>query len=410
MTTPRQLLQRLFDVAVESALPENCVPANLPDPPTGRTIVIGAGKASAAMAKALEDNWPDKLSGLVVTRYGYEVACRRIEIISASHPVPDAASETAARRMLDLLAGLSKDDLVIALISGGASSLLCLPAPGLTLADKQAVNAALLASGATISEMNAVRKKLSAVKGGRLAEAAFPAKVVSLVISDVPGDDLSIIGSGPTVADDTSASTALEVLSRYQIKAPARVMNVLEKAKAGETAHKPMRSTAILIATPGMALAAAAREARKSGFEPVMLGDALEGEASRVGRDHAKLALQSSPKSIILSGGELTVTMASGGGEGGPSSEYALALALGLDGAPGIYAIACDTDGVDGSKDNAGAFIDPQTLANADRLGLDAQHFLDAHDAWTFFDKAGGLVVTGPTFTNVNDFRAILVE
>jgi len=414
--TPADLLRSLFDAAVAAAQPDLCVPARLPTPPApptgGRTIVVGAGKASAAMARALEAHWQGPLEGLVVTRYGHGVSCERIEIVEAAHPVPDAAGLDAAERILDLVSGLTADDLVIALISGGGSSLLTLPAPGLTLADKQAVNAALLKSGAPIGAMNCVRKHLSAIKGGRLARAAAPARLEALLISDVPGDDPAIIASGPTVPDPTSFADARAVIERYGVTVPAAVEAHL--AAAADESPKPgdscfANTAAHIIAAPSMALAAAAEIARAAGYTVEILGDAIEGEARTVATAHAHRAVEAAPGTIILSGGELTVTL-TGNGRGGPNTEYALALALALDGAPGVHAMACDTDGIDGSADNAGARIGPDTLARAGAAGEDPDAALAANDSYGVFAAIGDLVVTGPTHTNVNDFRAILIE
>ena len=405
-------MRGLFDAAVAAADPAKRVPPFLDiAPPTDRTVVVGAGKAAAAMARAVEDTWRGPLSGLVVTRYGHRVPCRRIEVIEAAHPVPDAAGRKAARRILDVAAGLGRDDLFLCLISGGASSLLSLPAPGLSFADKQAVNRALLASGATIGEMNCVRKHLSAVKGGRLAAAAAPGRVVSLLISDVPGDDPAVIGSGPTVPDPTSFADALAILDKYGIAEPAAVRAHL--AAARQETPKPgdpglAGSEVHLIATPGQALAAAAEAARGAGLEPTILGDSIEGEAREVGAEHARLAVARKRPGVILSGGETTVTI-KGTGKGGPNTEYLLGMALALDGRPGIHALACDTDGADGSEDNAGAVVTPDTLARAKVLGLDPTAFLANNDAHGFFSALGDLVVTGPTLTNVNDFRAVLI-
>jgi glycerate 2-kinase len=418
------LLRRLFDAALDAAAPAKVVPPHLPPPPRGRTIVVGAGKAAAAMARAVEDNWPGEISGLVVTRYGHGVPCRRIEIVEAAHPVPDAVGEVAARRMLASVAGLTRDDLVLCLVSGGASALLALPAPGITLDDKRAVTRALLVSGATIGEINCVRKHLSAIKGGRLAAAAAPAALVTLAISDVPGDDPAVIGSGPTVADPTTFADARAILAKYAIDPPPAIAARLEAA-ADET-PKPgdprlAQSRYCLVATPQRALEAAAAAARDAGLTPLLLSDRIEGEAREVAKVHAAIALQAAAgrliagaqplrlPAVILSGGETTVTVR-GKGRGGRNAEFVLALALALDGAPGIYAIACDSDGIDGTEDNAGALARPDTIARAGRLGLDLKAHLADNDAHGAFTALGDLVVTGPTFTNVNDFRAILVE
>ncbi|MEQ8666877.1 MAG: glycerate kinase [Rhodospirillales bacterium] len=418
---PQQALLRcMFDAAVEAAMPRTCVPPFLPDP-TGinRLVVVGAGKASAAMARAVEDNWSGPLEGLVVTRYGYEVDCDRIEIVTAAHPVPDDAGEQAAKRILDIARSLGPDDVMLCLVSGGGSALLAAPAEGLTLADKQEVNRALLKSGANIGEMNCVRKHLSLIKGGRLAAAAHPARVISLLISDVPGDDPSVIASGPTVPDETTYADARAILEKYGIEPSAAVRKVLtEEPDETPKADDPRLAGAEtkLVALPQASLEAAARVAAEAGYTPHILGDALEGEARVLGAEHAALAERAKTgkgdiagKVAIISGGETTVVVR-GNGRGGRNSEYALAMAIALDGAEGIHAIACDTDGVDGSEENAGAEIGPQTLANGRDAGVDASAHLDANDAYSFFEKAGGLVVTGPTFTNVNDFRAIIVD
>jgi glycerate 2-kinase len=417
--TPAELLKAMFQAAVDAAAPALCVPAHLPNPPKGRTIVIGAGKASGAMARAVEDHWQGPLEGLVVTRYGHRLPTTRIEVVEASHPVPDAAGREAAGRILELVQGLTPDDLVLCLISGGGSALLALPAEGVTLADKQAVNKALLKSGATIGEMNAVRKHLSAIKGGRLAVAASPARVVALMISDVPGDDPSVIASGPTVPDPSSSADALAIIEKYAIPVPPAIVDRL-RAKGGET-PKPgdarlARVENIMIATPQMSLEAAAALARKAGVTPVILGNAIEGESRDVAIVHAGIARQcagysqpAAPPCVLISGGETTITL-KGKGKGGRNTEFLLALGIALDGAPGIYAVAGDTDGIDGSEDNAGALLYPDTLARAAAAGLNAKAMLADNDPWTFFNFIGDLLVTGPTLTNVNDFRAVLIE
>ncbi len=408
----------MFDAAVAAAMPAERVPAHLPPPPKGRTVVVGAGKASAAMAAALEAHWPGPLSGLVVTRYDHAVPCRQIEIVEAAHPVPDANGERAAARILELVKGLGPDDLVIALISGGASALLSLPAPGLTLADKQAVNRALLKSGAHIGEMNCVRKHLSAIKGGRLAAASYPAPLVTLVISDVPGDDPGVIGSGPTVADATSFADARAILAKYGITEPVAAIRHLEEAR--DETPKPddprlQHTSTVLIATPQSSLEAAAAVARSAGVAPVILGDALEGEAREVGRVMAGIARQvarhgqpAEPPAVLLSGGETTVTVR-GEGRGGRNVEFLLSLAVELNGARGIYALAADTDGIDGQEEVAGAIATPDSLARAAALGIDAKKSLANNDGHSFFGALGDQVVTGPTLTNVNDFRAVLI-
>ncbi len=419
--SPRTLLTTLFQAAVSAAAPASCVPPHLPPPPKGRTVVVGGGKAAASMAQAVEAHWPQgcALSGLVVTRYLHGVGdLARIEVVEAGHPVPDEAGQRAAARMLEMVRGLTADDLVLCLMSGGASSLLGLPAPGITLADKQVVNRALLRSGADIGEMNTVRKHLSAIKGGRLAQAAHPAQVVTLMISDVPGDDPSVIGSGPTVPDASTSAQALAVLARYGIGAPEAVTRLLldaacETPKPGDAVFA--RATAVMAATPQAALEAAAVTARQAGVMPVILGNAIEGEAAEVARVMAGIALQCAlhgqpapAPCVLLSGGETTVTVR-GAGRGGRNVEFLLALGLALRGTPGIHALACDTDGIDGTEDNAGAVLAPDSLARAAALGLDARARLADNDGYAVFGALGDLVVTGPTRTNVNDFRAVLV-
>ena len=416
--TPAELLRELFDAALAAADPRLALPAHLPQPPKGRTVLVGAGKAAAAMARAVEDNWRGPLEGLVVTRYGHALACRRVEVVEAAHPVPDAAGRRAAERILAMVQGLGAEDLVICLMSGGGSALLALPAPGLTLEHKQEVNRLLLRSGADIVRMNCVRKHLSAIKGGRLAAAAAPARVFTLVISDVPGDDPASIASGPTVPDPTSFADARAILARYGIVAPEPVRTHLEAA--AEETPKPgdarlAGAETRLIARPQDALEAAATRARAAGIAPLILGDAIEGEAREVALVMAGIARQASrhgqpaaPPCVLLSGGETTVTL-SGAGRGGRNAEFLLALAIALEGAPGIFGLACDTDGIDGTEDNAGARIGPDTLARAEAAGLDANARLADNDGYGFFAALGDLVVTGPTLTNVNDFRAILV-
>jgi hydroxypyruvate reductase len=415
----RLLLRRMFDAAVASAQPALCLPPHLPEPPRGRTVVIGAGKASAAMARALEDHWPGPLDGLVVTRYGYDVPCERIEIVQAAHPVPDEAGLVASQRIAAKVSGLTADDLVIALISGGGSSLLVAPAPGLTLADKRAVNTALLASGATISEMNCVRRHLSSLKGGRLGALCHPARVVTLVISDVPGDDPMDIASGPTVADPTTCADALAIVERYRIDIPHAVRELLtggrgESVKPGDP--RLARSELRIITAPQIALEAAAAVARAAGVAVHILGDSLEGEARDLGKAMAgiarQVALRGQPFAtpcVLLSGGETTVTVR-GQGRGGRNVEFLLSLAITLDGLAGVHAIAGDTDGVDGAEEIAGALCAPDTLARAWALGVSPRTSLDANDGHGFFQALGDSVVTGPTLTNVNDFRAILIE
>ncbi|WCK20384.1 glycerate kinase type-2 family protein [Agrobacterium tumefaciens] len=413
----KDALNRIFMAAVASADPAKVLQHHLPYPPKGRCVVVGAGKASAAMAAALDKAWADvNLSGIVVTRYGHAVPAGRIEIIEASHPVPDDMSAEAARRILAAVEGLTADDMVIALISGGGSALMVAPAEGMTLADKMAVNRALLASGVTISEMNAVRKHLSRIKGGRLALAAKPARVVSLLISDVPGDDPSEIASGPTVADPSDINNVREIVSRYALDLPENVRKVLEK---GEETPKTgdIEEDIRLIATPSLALQAAADEAVRLGLTPLILGDSLEGESKDVGAVMAGIALSASRKglpvkgpAVLLSGGETTVTIGKGlAGKGGRNTEFLLSLALTLKGADGIWAIAGDSDGIDGVEDAAGALVTPDTLARMRNAGADPRQSLVGHDSYTAFKAVGDLVVTGPTLTNVNDIRAILI-
>jgi glycerate 2-kinase len=432
----RECLRALFDAALAAADPAKlitgqAIAAHLPQPAAGRTVVVGAGKASAAMACAFEKAWPGPpgklLEGIVVTRHFHAVACRYIEIVEAAHPVPDPAGEAAARRILDLARGLGVHDQLVCLVSGGGSALLTLPAAGVTLADKQAVTRALLRCGATIGEINTVRKHLSAIKGGRLAAVAAPAHVLTLAISDVPGDDPAVIASGPTVPDPTSFADARSVLAKYRIEAPRAVAAHL--AAAVEETPKPGdpifgRTRFELIASPQQALAAAAEAALARGITPIVLSDRIEGEARDVALVHAAIALQVraghfrvgarlvSPPAVLLSGGETTVTVR-GGGRGGRNTEFLLALAAALakdpGGAPGIAALACDTDGIDGTEDNAGAILYPDTIERAASRGIAIDEKLAQNDGYGFFAALGDLVVTGPTLTNVNDFRAILV-
>jgi len=423
---PRAVLRALFDAAVARALPAQNLGRFLPPPPKGRTVVLGAGKAGGAMAAAVDALWPAEapLSGLVVTRYGhvppaYAQAPGRIEVVEAAHPVPDAAGRRAAERIVALAQGLGPDDLVLALVSGGGSALLALPADGVTLDDKRAINKALLESGAAIDEMNCVRKHLSAVKGGRLAALCAPAKVVTLLISDVPGDDPAVIASGPTVPDPSTCADALRILARYRIDIPPGVRaglesGALETPKPGDVRFAGHEVH--LIATPQQSLEAAAALARSMGVEAHILSDEIEGESQVVGRVHAALARSVARRGapfakpcVILSGGETTVTVKAKGGRGGRASEFLLGCAIALKGEPGVHVLAADTDGIDGVEDNAGAIVTPDTCARAQALGLKAQDFLDRHDAYNFFAPLGDLVFTGPTFTNVNDFRALLV-
>jgi hydroxypyruvate reductase len=408
----------MFDAAVEAAQPSHCVPPHLPRPPKGRLIVVGAGKASAAMARAVEDAWAGPLEGLVVTRYGYAVSCQRIEIVEAAHPVPDAAGLEAARRILSLAEGAGADDAVLCLISGGGSALLPLPLDGLTLADKQAVNRALLVSGATIAEMNCVRRHLSAIKGGRLAAAAYPAKVTTLLISDVPGDNPRDIASGPTVADETTSTDALEVVERYDIDAPPAVRAALASGRGETVKPGDPRVTGVetrVIATPQMALEAAAKVSRAVGWPAHILSDSIEGEARDVGKAMAgvvrQVVVRNQPFAApcaLLSGGETTVTVR-GRGRGGRNVEFLLSLGVALDGLEDVWAFAGDTDGVDGVEEIAGAILTPTTLERAWAKGIRPKDALADNDGHGFFGALGDQVVTGPTLTNVNDFRAVII-
>lgn len=423
---PRALLRQLYDAAVARALPGRVLAAHLPPPPQGRTVVLGAGKAGGAMAQTLEAAWPADapLTGLVITRYGHVPPGwrpRRLEVVEAAHPVPDAAGLAATERLLALTRGLTADDLVICLISGGGSALLSLPATGLSLADKQAVNRALLASGASIGEMNCVRKHLSAIKGGRLAAACAPARVLTLAISDVPGDDPAVIASGPTVPDPTSCADALAICRRYRIHLPdaARAglaSGAFETPKPGDQAFA--HHEFVMLATPQMSLQAAAALARDHGLAAHILSDEIEGESRTVGGVHAALARAVARRGepfakpcLILSGGETTVTLAAGkpAGQGGRATEFLLGCALALQGEPGVWALAADTDGIDGVGPHAGALLTPSSLARARALGLNPQALLDAHDSAGFFAPLGDLLAPGPSFTNVNDFRALLI-
>jgi glycerate 2-kinase len=418
MGNERNLLRRMFDAAIDAAQPSRCVPPHLPPRPRGRLVVIGAGKASAAMARAAEDHWQGELSGLVVTRYGHGVPCDRIEIVEAAHPVPDAAGLRAAARVLERVADLSPDDVVLCLISGGGSSLLTLPIEGLTLEDKQVVNRALLHSGPGIREMNCVRRHLSAIKGGRLAAACHPAKVVTLLISDVPGDDPIDIASGPTVPDPTRCSDALDIVRRYGIELPLGALEVLtsgrgETVKPGDPRLRDAKTR--VIATPQVALEAAAAVARDAGIPAHILGDSIEGEAKDVGKAMAGIALQIAkhrqpfePPCVLLSGGETTVTLR-GQGRGGRNVEFLLSLGVALEGRPGIHAMAGDTDGIDGLGEAAGAYLAPDSLTRAWKLGIKPKASLADNDGHGFFEALGDAVVTGPTLTNVNDFRGILM-
>ncbi len=418
MTPPRALLLRLFEAAIAAAQPSLCLPRHLPPPPGGRTLVVGAGKASAAMARALEDHWTGPLSGLVVTRHGYRVPCRRIEIVEAAHPVPDRAGFAAAERMMRLVGGLGPDALVVALVSGGGSSLLPMPLAGISAAEKQAINRDLLASGASIGEMNVLRRHLSAIKGGRLAAACWPARVLNLVISDVPGDDPIDIASGPTVADPTTCADALAVLDRYAIPAGPAVRAALESGRGESVKPGDPRLAGVetrIVAAPQASLEAAAGVARAEGLPVHILGDAIEGEAAEVGKAMAGIVRQVArrgqpfaPPCLLLSGGETTVRVR-GQGRGGRNVEFLLALGIALDGLAGVHALAGDTDGVDGVEEVAGAWLTPDSLARARALGLRPAASLAANDGHGFFEALGDGVVTGPTLTNVNDFRAVLI-
>lgn len=412
-----RLLRQLLDSAVGAASPAHCLARHLPSPPKGRTVVIGAGKAAASMARAVEEAWQGELSGLVITRHGHGVACERIQVIEAAHPVVNQQGIEATKAMLAQLEGLTSDDFVLCLLSGGGSALMAAPAPGVTLADKQAVIRALLRSGATINEINCVRKHLSAVKGGRLVQLAAPARVVTLAISDVPGDDPSTIASGPTVPDPTTRQEALAFLDRHMPEASATVGDWLRDAEC-ETPkpHEVAPPDYRLIATPADAIRAAEKAAREAGYTPLVLGSDLEGESATLAVEQAALIRRIlagegpvTPPCAILSGGETTVTLR-GSGRGGRNSQFLLALGIALDGAPGVHALAADTDGIDGSEDNAGAVIGPDLMTRARDAGVSAESCLADNDAYAFFAAVGALVTTGPTRTNVNDFRAILID
>ena len=418
-TAPRELLTRLFEAAIEAAQPVHCLRRFLPEAPRGRLLVIGIGKASASMAKAFEDHWSGPFTGLALTRYGYQLPCERFEVIEAAHPVPDEAGLLASQRIMAMVSGLTADDTVLFLISGGGSALLTLPYEGISLADKQAVNRALLRSGANICEMNVIRRHLSAIKGGRLAAACHPARVISLLISDVPGDSPVDIASGPTVADSTTCGDALALVKRYGMNLPPSAMAVLESGrgesiKPGDT--RLARTETHLITTPQMALEAAAQVARTAGITPYILGDSIEGEARDVGKVMAGLARQVAthqqpftPPCVLLSGGETTVTLR-GKGRGGRNVEFLLSLGISLDGLEGVYALAGDTDGVDGVEEIAGAYLAPDSLQRAWAKGIHPKEALADNDGHGFFSALGDSIVTGPTLTNVNDFRAILIQ
>lgn len=416
---PRTFLTSIFDAAVAAADPEKTIRAHLPPRPRGRTVVIGAGKGAAQMASAFEKAWDGPLEGLVVTRYGYAAPTERIEVVEAAHPVPDAAGLQAARRLREIVSGLTEDDLVVALVCGGGSALLPAPAPGLTLEDEIAVNEALLASGAPISAMNTIRKHVSTIKGGRLAAAAWPAKVVSLVVSDIPGDDPALVASGPTVPSAGSRQDALAAIEVYGMKLPDAVMAHLNSSDADAPApgdERFSRNEVHLIASAAVSLEAAAAEARRQGIEAVILSDSMEGEAREIGSAHAAIAREVVARGrpfakpvLMLSGGETTVTLRAKG-KGGRNTEFLLSFAIGIDGLQGVQALAADTDGIDGSEDNAGAFCDGTSVQRMREAGVDARAMLAGNDAWTAFNAVGDLFVPGPTGTNVNDLRAILIR
>jgi glycerate 2-kinase len=410
MFEPRQFLRSLFDTAVAAAAPENCMRTWVPAKPGGRVIVIGAGKAAASMAKELEYQWSGPLEGSIIVPYGHGADCRWIKVIEASHPVPDEAGVAAAAEILENVSNLSADDTVVCLISGGGSSLLCLPAQGVSLVEKQGITSQLLEAGAAIHEINCVRKKLSAIKGGKLAAACAPATVITLIISDVPGNDVSMVASGPTIADGSSPAEALEILDRYAISTSTSARTAIENSAPVKVVAGDIR----ILATSDDAMLATAALVTTHEITPYTLGD-LTGDARSLGAEHAELAMQIAAGTgpveapcVILSGGETTVEVR-GDGRGGRNGEYALSLAIALDGHPQIHAIACDTDGIDGAGDNAGSFVSPDTLARASAAGLDASKSLDRNDSYGFFSTTLDLVVTGPTRTNVNDFRAIFV-
>ncbi len=416
---PAAFLHRLYDSAVCAVSAERCMPPFVPPPPAGRTVVVGAGKAAAAMARTLEDRFDGKLSGMVVVPYGHGVPCRSIRVIEAAHPVPDGAAEDAAHAMLDAVAGLSGDDMVIALMSGGGSALMALPAPDVSLADKQAVTRALLACGAPIHEINTVRRALSRIKGGRLAAAARPARIVTLVVSDVPGDDPSVVASGPTIAPPPGGSSAADIVSAYRLDLPPNVVAALGTASPDMPRPEFARDSVSIVGRAAEALDAAAETARAEGCRAIILGDAVEGEAREVAADHAKRALETAgfrkpgePPVVLLSGGEATVTLQGGlraGGKGGPNTEFLLALGLTLNRDPRFWALAADTDGIDGGSGAAGAVLTPWTIAGASDMGLDPTGMLAAHRSADLFGQMGQLLPLEPTRTNVNDFRAILI-
>lgn len=416
---PRAFLEGLFHTAVAAADPERVLAACLPQRPKGRTVVIGAGKGSAQMARAFERLWDGPISGVVVTRYGYGVACERIEILEAAHPVPDENGLTASARLMTAVSGLTEDDLVVALISGGGSALLPAPAGDLTPTDEIAVNKALLASGAPIDAMNAVRKQVSRIKGGRLAALAHPARVVSLVVSDIPSDNLALVASGPTIPDTSTAADAIRLIDRYRLDLPEAVIRHIRSSE--DRAPQPSdprfaRNEVKLVASAAVSLEAAAQAVRSAGMKAMILSDAIEGEATEIGRMHAAIAAEIARRNrpfrkpvVLLSGGETTVTIR-GSGKGGRNGEFLLSFARGISGLDGISALAADTDGIDGSEDNAGAFADATTIDRLTSRHMDAADLLANNDSWTAFEALGDLFVPGPTGTNVNDFRAILIQ
>jgi len=414
---PDKFLQHLFETAIDAVFAKNCLPDHLPAPPPGRTIVVGVGKAAAAMAQTLEQTWDGPLAGAVVVPYGHSVDCASIDVMEAGHPIPNEAGQRAANHILQLVSPLTSDDLVIALISGGGSALLSLPAPGIALADKQQVNQALLRSGAAISDINIVRRTLSVIKGGRLAAAAHPARVATLIVSDVAGDDPTVIASGPTLPPAPQGRTATDILNQYGIDISDSVEQHLAKALP-EISDGPAfaRDSTQIIARSTDALNAATAEAKRQGWEVLTLGDDIAGEAKDIATEHARQALEAarfrdtrSPPLVLLSGGEVTVTLGASNGDGGPNSEYLLALGLALNRDPKIWALACDTDGIDGNSRNAGGYLTPYSVSGAIEMGLDPTGLLTAHRSATFFDTLGHTIVTGPTLTNVNDFRAIAI-
>ncbi len=411
MTHPRAFLRELFDTAVAAATPENCMDKWLPAQPDGRVLVVGAGKAAAGMALQLEHRWTGPLQGTVIVPYGHGAACKSIEVIEAAHPIPDEACVAAARSVLDRVSGLTEADTVVCLLSGGGSSLLCLPASGVTLAEKQAVTSQLLASGAAIHEINCVRKKLSAIKGGKLAAACSPAAVMTLLISDVPGNDASIVASGPTIADTATNADALFILNRFDIEVSDTIRAAIETSEVVKIVDADVR----ILATSDDAMLASAASAEDQNVTPYVLGD-LNADATQLAEEHADLAIQIASGAgpvaapcVILSGGETTVNVR-GDGRGGRNGEYALALAIALNGHASISAIACDTDGIDGTGDNAGSLVSPDTLARATANNVNANEMKDNNDSYNFFAAIDDLVFTSPTLTNVNDFRAIHIS